>query len=187
MKKLALFIFLTVLLSTGCNLVSSKQTPSADNGQSKDYPLMPASVMQSEIKLLDGKTLKLEEYAGKVIIINIWGTWCGPCRMEIPELMKLQDEYRDKGFQVVGLSLGRDEISEPESLVKSYVTATAINYDIGFFTAEMRTGLSKIAPLGAVPTSFLISKDGRIRGVFQGAGPSIVQKMKIAVDKAANE
>jgi thiol-disulfide isomerase/thioredoxin len=195
MKKKVLFIFLSVVLATGCNSVSSNQKASGNdssssNGSStltKDYPTMPMSVMQNEIQLLDGKTLKLEQYQGKAIIVNIWGTWCGPCRMEIPELMKMKDEFGDKGLEVVGLSLGREDISEPESLVKSYATATKINYDIGFFTEEIRTGLNKIAPIGAVPTSYLISKDGRIRAVFQGAGPKTIQKLRTAVEKAVSE
>jgi thiol-disulfide isomerase/thioredoxin len=191
MKKLALLIIVSTILTAGCNLVKGNQTASnsANNSASdqKEYPMMPASVMQNEIQLLEGKTLKLEAYKGKVIIINIWGTWCGPCRMEIPELIKMQDEYRDKGFQVVGLSLGHDEMSEPESLVKSFVTANKINYDIGFFSAEMREGLSKIAPIGAVPTSYLISKDGKIRAVFQGFGPASRDKIRSAVEKAINE
>ncbi len=195
MKKTALFIFLSVVLSTACNSVSSNRNTlgndnSSSNGSStltKDYPVMPASVMQNEIQLLYGKTLKLEQYQGKAIIVNIWGTWCGPCRMEIPELMKMKEEFGDKGLEVVGLSLGREDISEPESLVKSYTTATKINYDIGFFTEELRTGLNKIAPLGAVPTSYLISKDGRIRAVFQGAGPKTIEKLRASVEKAVNE
>jgi thiol-disulfide isomerase/thioredoxin len=195
MKKTALFIFLSVVLSTGCNSVSGNRNVSGNDNSSstgtsnstKDYPPMPASVMQNEIQLLDGKTLKLEQYQGKAIIVNIWGTWCGPCRMEIPELMKMKEEFGDKGLEVVGLSLGREDISEPESLVKAYTTATKINYDIGFFTEEMRTGLSKIAPLGAVPTSYLISKDGRIRAVFQGAGPKTIEKLRASVEKAVSE
>jgi thiol-disulfide isomerase/thioredoxin len=190
MKKTALFIFLIVVLSTACNSVSSNQKVSGNDNSStltKDYPTMPASVMQNEIQLLDGKTLKLEQYQGKAIIVNIWGTWCGPCRMEIPELMKMKEEFGGKGLEVVGLSLGREDISEPESLVKSYATATKINYDIGFFTEEIRTGLNKIAPIGAVPTSYLISKDGKIRAVFQGAGPKTIEKLRAAVEKAVNE
>ncbi len=195
MKKLALFICLSVVLSMGCKLATGQQKGPTDANSSsvgtkdatKDYPMMPASVMQNEIKLLDGKTLKLEQYQGKAIIINIWGTWCGPCRMEIPELMKLKDEFGDKGLEVVGLSLGRDEITEPEPVVKSYVTATAINYDIGFLNAGIRTGLSDIAPIGAVPTSYVISKDGKIRAVFQGAGQKTIDKMRAAVEKAVSE
>jgi thiol-disulfide isomerase/thioredoxin len=199
MKKLALFVVLSVVLSTGCNLVSSQQkgpsdgsfasnsTSASNSSKEKDYPMMPASVMQNEIKLLDDKTLKLEQYQGKAIIVNIWGTWCGPCRMEIPELMKLKDEFGDKGLEIVGLSLGHEDITEPESEVKAYVTATKINYDIGFFNAGMRTGLSNIAPIGAVPTSYLISKDGKIRAVFQGAGPKTVEKLRAAVEKAVSE
>ena len=94
MKKLLLVIFISVVFATGCNLISSQKTGSsngnsASNGTAIDYPPMPASVRQNEIQLLDGKTLKLEQYEGKAIIINIWGTWCGPCRAEIPELMKM--------------------------------------------------------------------------------------------------
>lgn len=191
MKKLALFIFLSIVLSTGCKFASEQQKSSSDANSAansaKDYPMMPVSVMQNEIKLLDGKTLKLEQYQGKAIIINIWGTWCGPCRMEIPELMKLKDEFGEKGLEIVGLSLGKEDITEPEFKVKSYVEATKINYDIGFFNEEMRKGLNDIAPIGGVPMSYLISRDGKIRAVFQGAGFATVQKLRQAVIKVVNE
>jgi thiol-disulfide isomerase/thioredoxin len=194
MKKAALFIFISVLLATGCNLVSSKQsntndgkTASTETKNVIDYPNMPASLKQSEIQLIDAKTLKLEQYDGKVIIVNIWGTWCGPCRDEIPELMKLQEEFGSKGLQVVGLSLGRDEISEPEFKVKSFAKGTKINYDIGFLNERTRKGLNDLTPIGAVPMSYVFSKDGKIRAIFQGGGPRTVEKLRTVVEKAIDE
>ncbi len=194
MKKVSLVIFISVLLATGYLLISCKQdsssngkTTSTETKNVKDYPNMPASLKLSEIKLLDEKTLKLEQYEGKAIIVNIWGTWCGPCRDEIPELMKLQDEFGGKGLQVIGLSLGRDEISEPEFKVKSYATATKINYDIGFLNEDVRKGLNDLAPIGAVPMSYVFSKDGKIRAIFQGGGPKTVEKLRATVEKVIGE
>ena len=65
---------------------------------------LPASINDAELKAVSGAPIKLSNYAGKVLVVNLWATWCGPCRLEIPELVKLHKEFRSEGLEIVGLS-----------------------------------------------------------------------------------
>src|SRR5678815_1510992 len=65
---------------------------------------LPASVTEVELRALTGAPIKLSNYAGKVMLVNLWATWCGPCRLETPELVKLNKEFRSQGLEVIGLS-----------------------------------------------------------------------------------
>src|SRR5205085_8483847 len=64
-------------------------------------PMLPASALDAALKTVDGKEFKLSELKGKVLVIDLWATWCGPCRYEIPELVKFQTAYGSRGFEVV--------------------------------------------------------------------------------------
>src|SRR5258708_1011584 len=64
-----------------------------------------ASAPEWELKDADGKGVKLSDFKGKVVVLDFWATWCGPCRMEIPGFVELQKQYRDKGLVVIGVSL----------------------------------------------------------------------------------
>ena len=72
---------------------------------------LPASVTSVELKALAGDPIVLSSYTGKVLVLNLWATWCGPCRLEVPELIKLHKEYRSQGLEVVGLSTENPESS----------------------------------------------------------------------------
>ncbi len=76
---------------------------------------LPAAVSGAELKALTGDPIKLSDYTGKVLVVNLWATWCGPCRLEIPELMKLYKEYRSQGLEVVGLSTENPDASAAAS------------------------------------------------------------------------
>jgi thiol-disulfide isomerase/thioredoxin len=107
-----------------------------------------------ELKALDGKDLKLDDYHGKVILLNFWATWCGPCRAEIPALIALQKQYKDR-LQVIGLAVDEDD----ESLLQKFVASEAINYPVAISPPEIRIAYGGIA---ALPTVFVINSEGRI-------------------------
>lgn len=107
-----------------------------------------------DLKTLDGKELKLEDYRGKVILLNFWATWCGPCRAEIPTLIALQKQYKDR-LQVIGLAVDEDD----ETLVQKFITSEGINYPIAITPTEIRVAYGGIA---ALPTVFVINAEGRI-------------------------
>jgi thiol-disulfide isomerase/thioredoxin len=111
-----------------------------------------------------GKQVSLADYHGKVVLVNFWATWCGPCRTEIPWLITMQQKYAGRGFTVLGLAMDDEE----ESVVSPYVAnerfsvngeRVAMNYPILIGTSEVA---ETFGGLLGFPTSVLISKDGKI-------------------------
>jgi len=113
------------------------------------------------LKDADGKVVNLSDYKGKVVLLNFWATWCGPCKIEIPWFIEFEQNYRDKGFAVLGVSM--DE--EGWDVVKPYVAANKINYRMIIgddLTAQKYGGIDSL------PTSFLIDREGRTAAVHVG-------------------
>jgi thiol-disulfide isomerase/thioredoxin len=114
----------------------------------------PAPVADFTVTDLDGRTISSADLRGKVVLVNFWATWCPPCRAEIPDLIKLQDKYRDK---LVVLGISEDEI--PADEVKAFVVAQKMNYPVAMTKPE----LSKIfRGVSALPTTFVISREGKL-------------------------
>ena len=112
----------------------------------------PAPVFS--LKSMDGRPLSLAEFHGKVVFLNFWATWCGPCRVEIPDLVDLQNRYKDR-LQVIGLNVDDDDAEE----IEKYVTKAGINYPVAMAPAELRTQYGGIP---ALPTSFVLDTEGRV-------------------------
>jgi len=114
----------------------------------------PAAAPVLNARDLDGRDISLASLRGKVVLVNFWATWCGPCRAEIPDLIKLQDKYRDR-LQIIGIS--QDEI--PPDLVKRFVAEHRMNYPVIMSTPE----IEKLFPgVNALPTSFIVDRESRI-------------------------
>lgn len=139
--------------------------------------------MQTDIKALDGTTYKVEDRKGQVVLLNLWATWCGPCRAEMPELVELQNKYNDKNFKILGLNTDDES---PEA-VKAFAAKMKLNYEIGWIDQKMSRELFRFAQFSAIPQSFLIDREGRIRGVFVGGGADVIGKVKTTVEKVVNE
>ena len=116
------------------------------------------------LKTSDGKTIQLSKLKGKVVLVNFWAAWCGPCRYEIPDFMDVYTQYKSKGFELIGIAL--DE--EGWEVVKPYATEQKINYPIVVGDGELAMAYGGIE---AIPTSFLVDKDGYIVGKHVGVLP----------------
>jgi thiol-disulfide isomerase/thioredoxin len=112
----------------------------------------PAPAFQ--LKDIDGKDLNLDASKGKVVLLNFWATWCGPCREEIPGLIALQDRYKDR-LQIIGLVVDDDDEKE----IRGVVDAEKINYPVALADGKTRFEYGGIA---ALPTVFLINAEGRV-------------------------
>lgn len=110
---------------------------------------------------LNGQTLSLAQFRGKVVLLNFWATWCEPCRAEIPELVKLQNSYRQPGLQIVGISMD-DDAKE----VHPFYDQFHMNYPVAVGDAHLADRFGGILGL---PVSFIIGCDGRIEARFIGA------------------
>ncbi len=125
------------------------------------------------LKDIAGETKSLESYKGKVVMLNFWATWCGPCKREIPDFIELQEAYRDKGFEIVGISL--DEPGKEEE-VRSFVDEQGINYDILFGDSGVATAYGGVR---SIPTTFIIDREGNIVDTKMGLQPKDVWRQAI--------
>lgn len=145
---------------------------------------LPASVVDAELRAAAGAPIKLSNYSGKVLLVNLWATWCGPCRLETPELVKLHKEFRSQGLEVVGLSTENPDASEES--VKRFVHDFNVDYRIGWATPEV--AITLMQGRDAIPQSFVISRSGRVVKRFVGFNQmSTPPQIKEAIQEALNE
>lgn len=148
---------------------------------------MPPSVRDAELQMMDGKPVKLSDYAGKVVVLNFWATWCGPCRQEMPHLVELSNEYKKRDVEFVGLS-----VEDPESsadAVKAFASAQKIPYKVGWAAEDFALQfVMQSGAQGAIPQSFVITRDGRLLKHFTGFSPvSTPAQLRQAIEQALDD
>ena len=118
-------------------------------------------VSDARFRSLSGEWASLAEYRGQVVILNLWGTWCVPCRREIPELVEIERAYAGRGVAVIGLAI---DSGEPEE-IRAFADGYGVRYAI--WTTDMATALTEFQAVG-YPFTLLIARDGTIRHQFYG-------------------
>ena len=107
----------------------------------------------------------LSKLEGKVVLINFWATWCGPCRMEIPEFNEIHKSYHEKGLEILGIS-----VSDNKKQLKNFAKSFAVDYPLLYGGArEMNKIMKDYGGVYAVPSSFLVGKNGTILWSYPGA------------------
>jgi thiol-disulfide isomerase/thioredoxin len=143
-------------------------------------PDLPPAVSVVPLKDVNGSPFKLADFFGKVAVINLWATWCGPCRREIPELVKLNKEFHSRGVEIVGLSTENPEASAEK--VRKFIQDFQIDYRIGWAPAEV--GLPLMQGHESIPQIFVISRDGRILQRFIGYSAAYSTQLKQVLEDA---
>jgi thiol-disulfide isomerase/thioredoxin len=131
----------------------------------------PDAAPAFELKDLDGKPVSLAEARGKVVLLNFWATWCGPCRAEIPDLVDLQKRYADK-LEIIALATDEDDADE----VRRFVREAGINYRVAMGSDEVRRSYGGIA---ALPTAFVIDAQGRIVQKHVGLNDPAIYELEL--------
>lgn len=114
-----------------------------------------------KLRDLQGRTLRLADYKGKVVLINFWATWCPPCRTEIPELVRWQREYRDRGLQVIGITYPPQSRSE----VQRFIRQRRVNYPLALGTEATKL---LFTPSETLPMTVVIDSEGNLSDVIEG-------------------
>ena len=145
--------------------------PTPDSGPVIRFVANPDEAPDFKLDDLNGKPLSLSASRGKVILLNFWATWCGPCRAEIPDLIELQKKYADK-LQIIGLDVDDDDAGE----VKKFVEKNGINYSIGMATNDIRMQYGGVT---ALPTSFVLNAEGRVVQKHEGLRNPLLYEYEI--------
>ena len=151
---LSLAVFVGLVL-TGCSSTSDQVKaavkPDGERRMAPGFTLKDST----------GKQVSLSDYKGKIVLLNFWATWCGPCKIEIPWFIEFEQRYKDKGFAVLGVSM--DE--EGWDAVKPYLDANKVNYRV---VVGNDTVAQQFGGVDSLPTTFLIDQTGKIASTHIG-------------------
>lgn len=155
------------LLITGCS--DDESVPQSKSTQAKAKVSSDSSGQEQQLKdapdftlkTMEGKPFTLSEHEGKVVVLNIWATWCAPCRKEIPDFIEIQKEMREDDVLFVGVSVDK----EGWEVVRPFAEKYGINYPL---VVDDGTINRKYGPIQSIPTTFIINKKGKVEYVAPG-------------------
>ncbi|HJS50433.1 MAG TPA: TlpA disulfide reductase family protein [Pyrinomonadaceae bacterium] len=165
MRKLSLLLGFALLLSV-VTVSSQTKTTVLDSWKKADAKEVPDFAFTD----FEGRPRKFSEYKGKVVLIDFWATWCGPCLADIPKLKRLFEKYKGDGFEILGLNsetIGDEDASDPEFAKEAAVRAKQIvkTRGVNWIQGDSKTSLPvavNIFDVKALPTKILIGRDGKI-------------------------
>jgi peroxiredoxin len=128
--------------------------PAVARAQNSTAPLLT-------LKDIKGRTIRLSDYRGRVVLVNFWATWCPPCGAEIPDLIRLQRDYAKKGLQVIGVTYPPEKLRE----VRQFIRRAKMNYPVALGTKRTKLLFTSSETL---PMTIVIGKDGRVHEIIEG-------------------
>jgi peroxiredoxin len=153
---------LALALVVAAAVPAAGQTGRATAGCAPDAQ---AANLNFTVQDLDGTDVTLSAYRGKVILLDFWATWCGPCKVEIPGFIDLFSRYRSQGLQVLGFA-----VDDPVAALKAYANELGMNYPV--LVGRGRDDvLEAFGPMVGLPTTVIIGRDGRICARHTGFTP----------------
>ncbi|MEK6582276.1 MAG: TlpA disulfide reductase family protein [Nitrospirota bacterium] len=169
MKK----IFATIVISSLLIFASSCQKKEGE------VEIKPPSIGDTApdftLKGIDGNTISLADYKGKVVMVEFWATWCPPCKELTPILEKIHKKYKDKGFIILAL-VSEDE---GEAAIRSFIKEYGITYPV--LLADQET--MRHYGISSIPVTFIINKEGRVVTIHMGNTQGIMQKLTSEIER----
>jgi cytochrome c biogenesis protein CcmG/thiol:disulfide interchange protein DsbE len=164
-KTLFTAIIAIAIFFTACSNSNSQNKSKSSQAQAANTSATGSKELKDApdftLNNMDGEPFTLSEHRGKVVVLNIWATWCPPCRKEIPDFIEIQKKMRDDGVLFVGVSVDR----EGWEVVKPFAKKYGINYQL---VVDDGTINQKYGPFRGIPTTFIINKKGKVEYVAPG-------------------
>ena len=170
MRRLVPIIAILVLLAAGLYLRVHRRGGTRTGSGTQQHSAAP----DFSLPQVNGQSLRLSSYRGKVVLLDFWATWCTPCREEIPHLVELQNKYRDQGLQIIGVSM--DDSPDP---VRDFYQRFQMNYPVVMGNADIGELYGGVLGL---PIALVIDRDGRVYAKHIGATEaSVLEQDVVAV------
>jgi len=173
MGKIKIIVIMSFLLAIGCGQkdkmkIESKPKDIKNSTLSQGQPERPEYAIQAPdftLRTVQGDLFNLSDYKGKVVLLNFWGTWCGPCRREIPDFNKLHDKYQKDGLEIVGITITSGSPERIYSFMKEWDIEYTVLTDIEDYETQRVTayyGRAIGQPITGLPTTLIIDRGGYI-------------------------
>ncbi|NBO64853.1 MAG: TlpA family protein disulfide reductase [Acidobacteria bacterium] len=155
-------------------------SPSKSTSSTAPIREISDDLREADLHLISGSKKTVGDYEGKVLILDLWATWCGPCRQEIPHLVEMADSYRERGVEVLGLTT-EDPLADL-ILVRSFAERFRINYEVGFAGDNVASEIMR--GRNGIPQTLIIDRKGMVRKHFVGFHPRLsLPQMKSALEE----
>ena len=173
MGKIKIIVIMSLLLAVGCGQkdrmkIESKPKDIKNSTISQGQPERPEYAIQAPdftLRTVQGDLFNLSDYKGKVVLLNFWGTWCGPCRREIPDFNKLHDKYQKDGLEIVGITITSGSPERIYNFMKEWDIEYTVLTDIEDYETQRVTayyGRAIGQPITGLPTTLIIDRGGYI-------------------------
>ena len=173
MGKIKIIVIMSSLLAVGCvqkdrMKIESKPKDIKNSTISQGQPERPEYAIQAPdftLRTVQGDLFNLSDYKGKVVLLNFWGTWCGPCRREIPDFNKLHDKYQKDGLEIVGITITSGSPERIYNFMKEWDIEYTVLTDIEDYETQRVTayyGRAIGQPITGLPTTLIIDRGGYI-------------------------
>lgn len=190
MKNALLLTSLLLCLSPHARAQTAAPTPAVKTGVTVEMPkFLPEEVTGRELRDLSGRAFRLKDLRGRVYVVNLWATWCGPCRLEIPGFNKIYEDYRARGVEFFGLTA--EDPEEGAERVRDFVNEFRMSYRVGWIdkqtvlalTSWNATNLPRSGSY-AIPQTFVVAADGHVVLRVRGYNPRVPEMIRAGVRKA---
>ena len=173
MGKIKIIVIMSFLLAVGCGQkdrmkIESKPKDIKNSTIPQGQPERPEYAIQAPdftLRTVQGDLFNLSDYKGKVVLLNFWGTWCGPCRREIPDFNKLHDKYQKDGLEIVGITITSGSPENIYNFMKEWDIEYTVLTDIEDYETQRVTayyGRAIGQPITGLPTTLIIDRGGYI-------------------------
>lgn len=178
LRGLSLILFAPLVLAWGARAAAAIETE---------------ETIAFEIPNLEGKAVSLEDeqFEGKVVLVDIWGTWCPPCRKAIPHLKDMHSQYKDSGLEIVGIAFEKSaDESERLKEIRDYVEKEGIEYTVlhgGRTGGDVQKRIKGIKEFSGYPSVVIIGRDGKVRKTVTGYSDKGMKEIDKTVAELLNE